>query len=75
MVRLWIYFANKLRQFIVLEGGRGQGWPNGTTGRMELPSNDLKYEWYKFGGLQEFGLPILSLEYQDLIISARVNSS
>ena len=36
MVRLWIYFANKLRQFIVLEGGRGQGWPNGTTGRMEL---------------------------------------
>ena len=47
-------------------------WNNRKDG---VASNDLKYEWYKFGGLQEFGLPILSLEYQDLIISARVNSS
>lgn len=52
----------KLRQFVVLERGRGQGWLTRTTGKMKLPSNDLKYEWCKFGGLQEFGLPILSLE-------------
>lgn len=67
MVRFWIYFASKAKTICCSREGRDQGWLTGTTGRMKLPSNDLKYEWCKFGGLQEFGLPILSLEYQDLI--------